>query len=42
MPKSIVLMRERHGSGIGTQQNMVALGGVTGQPIDARLPGSFN
>ena len=33
MPKSMVLIRERHGSGIGTQQNMLALGGVMGQPI---------
>src|SRR5215212_6323785 len=37
MPKSMVLMRERHGSGIGTQQNMLAFGGVTGQPIRCRL-----
>ncbi len=34
MPKSIVLIRERHGSGIGTQQNMLAFGGVH-RPADA-------
>ena len=31
----MVLMLDRQGSGIGTQQNMVACGGVTSQPIRA-------